>query len=520
MADGSYEIILTIFDKAHNKTIHSLIQRLDNTSPTVRLLSTNDNANATLYSTWMNESKKIMFEATDNLAEIKNCNAYRDYSYFGGASLGKAQSPYTFSFNVTTTMTGKIYHYFYIYDDAKTLDKANNTIRQSSSGNSRYINCYVWLDKTQPSVTINADENTWYNSPKTVTADIYDYPSSTSIQDNSGVKTKQYCVTETAVPDENWLTYPSGGVTFNTGGVYYLHIKATDYAGNVTVMTKKIKVNTVVQITSDVTPTDDSWHTIYNHTGNVYVVKNTAYNTKYHFTVHEPDIGDTLQTQIKLISRDDHDVFSEVSVKTPPNGLKDRDVVFNLPYTKPDGSPLSDGVYDMYIQLSEIKNDYTGILTYRDFDASDIIIKRNNPPVPIISVTNIAGGKSVSINYPNESLAPSLNSSYIKSLYKREYKVTYDGDGTPSRYSNYTSAISPITKPCIVTAVYTDAAGNVSTASRRIDVSDIVNPSDIKVKEDGNTVTIEESRPATVYYINIRRDKGSAINNDVFKFMN
>jgi len=88
------------------------------------------------------------------------------------------------------------------------------------------------------------------------------------------------------------------------------------------------------------------------------------------------------------------------------------------------------------------------------------------------------------------------------------------------RYTNYTSAISPVTKPCVVTAIYTDPAGNISTASKRIDTSDIVNPSDITAKKDGNTVTIEETRPATVYYIGTRRDKSSGINNDVFKFIN
>ncbi|MDD4698785.1 MAG: Ig-like domain-containing protein [Oscillospiraceae bacterium] len=520
MADGHYEIILTMFDKAHNKSEHILDQTLDNTAPTVRLIPASENSEATLYSTWMNESKKILIESTDNLAGVIKCNAYRNYSYFGGTSISKGQSPYVFRYNVTNTMTGKIYHYFYIYDDAKTLNKSINSVNTSSSGNSRYISCYVWLDKTNPSVTIKADENTWYAAPKTVMADIYDYPSSSSVSDNSGVQTKQYCITDTAEADNNWINYPTAGITFNTGGVYYLHIKAVDYAGNVTVETKKIKINTPVSITSEVTPTDDFWHTIYHHTSGIYVVKNTAFNTKYHFTVHEPDMLDTLQTEIKLVSRDDSSVFATASVETSPNGLTDRDIEFNISYTKPDGSPLPDGVYDMFIQLSEIKNDYTGILTYRDFDGCDAVIKRNNPPVPEITVSSITNGKSVSITYPDETLAPSLNSSYIKSLYKREYKIVYDGDMGGGRYTNYTSAISPVTKPCVVTAIYTDPAGNISTASKRIDTSDIVNPSDITAKKDGNTVTIEETRPATVYYIGTRRDKSSGINNDVFKFIN
>ena len=35
----------------------------------------------------------------------------------------------------------------------------------------------------------------------------------------------------------------------------------------------------------------------------------------------------------------------------------------------------------------------------------------------------------------------------------------------------------------------------------------------------GNTITVEESRAADVYYIGIRRDKKSGINNSVFDFL-
>ena len=69
------------------------------------------------------------------------------------------------------------------------------------------------------------------------------------------------------------------------GGVYYLHVKAVDFAGNETIVIKKIKVNALTEIIGKVVPTNDYGHTIYNRTvngdRNVYVVKNTAYNTKY-----------------------------------------------------------------------------------------------------------------------------------------------------------------------------------------------------------------------------------------------
>ena len=40
-----------------------------------------------------------------------------------------------------------------------------------------------------------------------------------------------------------------------------------------------------------------------------------------------------------------------------------------------------------------------------------------------------------------------------------------------------------------------------------------------EILTSGNTITVEESRAADVYYIGIRRDKKSGINNAVFDFL-
>ena len=37
---------------------------------------------------------------------------------------------------------------------------------------------------------------------------------------------------------------------------------------------------------------------------------------------------------------------------------------------------------------------------------------------------------------------------------------------------------------------------------------------------DSDTITVEESRAADVYYIGVRRNKNHGINNDVFDFLN
>lgn len=519
ISDGVYEIVLTIFDKSYNKMVHTLLQTLDNTAPTVRLLTHEENSDATLYSTWMNESKKIIFDVEDEYAGMIRYSAYLDNAFHRSTSYGVAALLRTISFDVSTSKTGKLYYYMYVYDDARTVDKVNNSASTSTSGNSRFVSFYVWLDKTNPAVTINVDENIWYDAPKTVTADFYDYPSSSNVADNSGVKTKLYCVTESEIPSNIWLAYPLTGVAFNTGGVYYLHVKAIDYAGNETIETKQIKINTTLEIMSTVTPTDDYWHTIYNHTGSLYIIKNTAYNTKYHFAVREHDISDLIRTEVRLISKDNPEIYGNTSVDTAANGTDVRNVVFNMSYTKSDGTALPDGVYTMYLTISEIKNDGTVLTNHQNVIGCEVVIKRNSPPIPEITVSSITGGKQVTISYPDEILANSLNSTYIKSLYKREYKIVYDGEANTNRYSNYTAVISAITKPCLVTAIYTDPAGNVSTATKRIDVSDIPDSSSITVKQDGNTVTIEEGRPATIYYINTRRDKESGINIDVLNFL-
>jgi hypothetical protein len=135
MTDGEYEIILTIFDKAYNKTIHSLSQTLDNTPPAVVFLTPADNPDATPYSTWINESKKIMFTATDERAGVKRYTCYLDGSFHRSVSYGSAQAQLSVSFDVTNAKTGKLYYYFYVYDNACTVNMATNEANTSASGN-------------------------------------------------------------------------------------------------------------------------------------------------------------------------------------------------------------------------------------------------------------------------------------------------------------------------------------------------------------------------------------------------
>lgn len=510
--DGEYEIILTIFDKAYNQTIHTLTQTLDNTAPTAKFLTPAENPLATEYSIWTNQSKKILISTSDNISGIRKCNAYRSGSLFSATTLGAAPREYIFSYNVTNALTGKIVHYFYIYDNACTIDKTRNMANINSNGNSRYVSSQIWLDKTPPSITINADSNVWHSAPVTIDADTYDYPSTAAAYDNSGVKSVQYCVTDTEVCDNNWLDYDFG-VTFNQGGIYYLHIKAVDFAGNEAIASKRIMLNTNAQIVSPVTPTDDSLHTIYNKADDLYIIKNTAFSTKYHFYIRDDDISDTIKTEIRLVSQDNTEHISQAEVETVPNGLAMREVIFNIPYTKEDGSILPDGVYTMYLSLSEVKNDGSSIKAIENAKGCEVVIKRNAPPTPVISVES----GMVSVHYPDETLSDSLNRPDIKTLYKREYKAVIGNRPDTNIYKPYTAPF-PIDN-MVVTALYTDMAGNITTASQRIYKSGF-GDGEGSIATDGNTATIEESRPANTYYIGTRRDKQTGINSSMLNFLN
>ena len=85
-----------------------------------------------------------------------------------------------------------------------------------------------------------------------------------------------------------------------------------------------------------------------------------------------------------------------------------------MPYLDSELNELPDGVYDMLITITELKNDGEEVVTHVDVNDCEVVIKRNAPPTPVIN-TN---GNKVSITYPNEPLAGSLNNSVVKYQYK------------------------------------------------------------------------------------------------------
>lgn len=509
--DGQYSVQLDMFDDAGNYHNHTFVQTLDNTRPTIQFVYYTKNPNATKYSTWMNESKQIIID-TDDLSGVKKYKIYQGTKSVKYEILETPAKNFTISASVLNDRTGKLKYTGGIYDNAKAIDKNANCVDESSEGNRITFERYIWLDKTLPVIECDVNENTWYGTPAVFEAEFRDEPSVSGVDDVSGIKSKEYAVTDSQAIPSTWNEY-SGEITIESGGVKYIHLKATDIAGNVKTVTKKVKVNTTSTIIGKVEPTSDYMHTIYYRGTDLYVIKNTAYNTKFHILINDADVNDEIAVRAKLTSQDNASVFAVSAPHSYHTGNVARDVEFNVQYiNKLTGKTLPDGVYDMYIDVYETKNDGETLLTHSGVKGCEVVIKRTTPPTPIISVNS----GFVEIEYPDETVAPSLNNAYVKSKYKKQYKIVKDGYATSS-YVDYTEPI-PV-DDMIITAIYTDIAGNTSVSTKRIFGEGPGGGTEIDATIEGNNTTVEESRSGNVYYIGTRREKQKGINSNIFNFI-
>ena len=509
-ADGAYTVILKLYDKAGNESTHTFYQTLDNSGASLHWLTPEENSDATLYNTWMNESKKIIIEATDSISGIRRYQLYLSGTLVKSELVSGHQNRITITCDVTNEKTGKLDYAIRVYDNTRKINKTTNKF-QSANGISIYTGKSVWLDKTNPTITHDISD-AWHDCPYTVNVWYNDYPSSASVNDASGVILKQYAITDSLEEPDSWFSYVDP-LEITEGGVFYLHLKATDNAGNVQTETVRIHTNTKSQITSDVVPTDSYKHTIYYSESKFYVVKNTAYNTKYHFGLYDADIGDAIRADVLLVNKDDSDCRASASVTVPSGGTAERDIVFNMQYIDSDKNKLPDGVYDMYLTVTEIKGGGEEIQTHENIEACEVVIKRSTPPTPVIQVS----GGYVTIEYPKEPLSGSLNTANIRSHYKYQYKAVKTGEAQSNVYVDYTDKIPA--EDMTVTALYTDIAGNSSIATLRI-FSESGDGIGVDITGEGNNTTVEESRSANVYYIGTRREKQKGINAEIFNFMN
>lgn len=503
--DGEYTVKLYLEDLAGNLTEHIFLQKLDNISPTCTVVTSDTDEDSTEYEKWTNESKKIIIEAEDSGAGVAryilrlDSKMVQDYRY-------SPLSSQRLEFDVSDTETGKLEYTVKIYDNAKRKSMNSNKVTSALAGNLTTITRYVWIDKTNPVITVNHND-IWHESGYTVSAVFDDLPSSTGKGDDSGIKEKLYAVTETnAVPIE-WNKYISP-VAFNEGGVFYLHFKAIDNAGNEATKTVRVRINNTCRILGYIEPTPGYAHTIYYRENGFYVVKNTAYNTKYHFELEDADVNDTVTVKIKLVSKDDERIFAETTVTKSPTGEIVRDIEFNMQYFKTGRDKLPDGMYDMLVTVYEEKADGQRLKTYDEQKGCEVVIKRNAPPVPVI----MAEDGYVTIDYPDETLAGSLNSDKVKARYVKKYKCAKHDEYAP--YKTYTGRFAQ--DNFTVTATYTDIAGNTSVSSKRIFKDSTDGVGTVEFTHDGNNATVEESRSANVYYIGIRRKGEKGINSEIF----
>lgn len=504
MADGEYTVELKVFDKAGNEKRHTFFQKLDNTRPEAIFLTPDEDNDATLYSTWMNVSKNIIIAASDNTAGLEKytlCETEKD--------IENIPLEFVIKEPVSTTKTGKLTYSGYVYDNARSIDREKNKYQADLNGNALSFSKEVWLDKTKPVVTTNIDSDVWESAPKTVMGTFKDLPSDAYVDDASGIKERYYSVSDNEAVTGEWIEY-NGPFDISQGGVYYIHFKAIDNAGNEAVYSHKVKLNTVSELLSGVIPTDSSMHTIYYSNGTMHVVRNTAYSTKYHFTLSDADINDTIIANIKLVNRDNSAVFANTRAEKAPTGEVVRDIEFNMQYLDGERNKLPDGVYNMYVNITEKKSDGDMLDTHARVLGCTVVIKRSAPPVPVISVS----GSNVSIEYPDEPLADSLNTAEIIALYKKQYKAVKTGE-PDSAYVDYAGSFPA--DDMTVTAVYTDIAGNISVAEKRIYGDE--ESGGVDITTEGNNVTVEESRVADTYFIGIRREKQSGILADIFEFM-
>ena len=82
------------------------------------------------------------------------------------------------------------------------------------------------IDKTSPSITANPSSRGWDNTDVSVTLTFSD--------GQSGVKTRQFAWSTSTSTPSAWSNYTSA-VTQGSNGVWYLHARTEDNAGNITV---------------------------------------------------------------------------------------------------------------------------------------------------------------------------------------------------------------------------------------------------------------------------------------------
>jgi len=197
---GQYKIRARAVDNVDNVSgeVYSGVYQIDKIAPTV-------SANPTTRD-WNNTNVTVMLTYNDT----------------GGSGLSAQQ--YAWSTSTATPSTWNNYSgavtqssegIWYLH--VRAVDAAGNTT-------TTYFGPYK-IDKTRPAVTANPSTREWGNTGVTVTLTYSD-------SGGSGLATRQYAWSTSTATPSTWTNYTSP-VTQSGEGMWYLHVRAVDAAGNV-----------------------------------------------------------------------------------------------------------------------------------------------------------------------------------------------------------------------------------------------------------------------------------------------
>lgn len=496
---------LTVYDRAGNSVNLSGQQHLyDNSNPQSKILSS-----VITPKEWSNKQfNTVVTEFSDDFGIEKAVGISPGNTAFEPSSINPDKTVNTFYFEIPDT--GKLVYKFKAFDISKPTDKAANSQDVLGSGRTGEISAEYWIDRKNPTIYTNVTDGGEYELPKQITISASDLESSAGKGDASGIKTLEYSLTKDA--DANWQTVSGSSVTLslNDAEKNRIIIRATDYAGNVTVtesMTLSLipsNDNHAAEI-SGFNILDNYRYTLANETSNgsypVYIVKPSAYSAKYALTIDDED-SDSYKLKIKLRNSA---AETDKTVNVPQKGLTE----FSLSYFS-DASSLPDGLYNVLCDLTEIKPGGSEILTLTDIKVGEIAIKRT----ACKDWTAEIEGGTLYWKMSHENLENGLNAPYLIALEKNRYKV--DGGA----YTNAAVGVSGYFEHSVndetITALHTDCAGNESVLTRRLNKQDDGNGNNIGVP--GSDATLSRSRVATTYYIGTRRPQTSGVDNSKLTF--
>jgi len=202
---GYYEV--TLYDEAGNSTQEILIiDKIDTDAPSINISSSSNGE-------WTNEPVTINATVTDNTTAIFDASG----KFTGNSGSGIKTATLTSNGNTvdisggftTSVTTSPTTFTFYAEDYV-----GNSTTYEFTVNN---------IDTNDPMVTTTNNNFNWQTSNFEVPLTFTD--------SESGIEQKQFAVTTSETTPSSYTSY-SSPISFTANGIFYLHYKAVDFAGN------------------------------------------------------------------------------------------------------------------------------------------------------------------------------------------------------------------------------------------------------------------------------------------------